>query len=63
MYNSHIYLVIFLFNCVILIGLARTDYKKDQDSERLNFRETCYNFYGTKKMAEMGVFICIYEKL
>ena len=42
---------------------ARTDYKKDQDSERLNFRETYYNFYGTKKMAEMGVFICIYEKL
>ena len=42
---------------------TRTDYKKDQDSERLNFRETNYNFYGTKKMAEMGVFICIYEKL
>ena len=42
--------------------MGRTDYKKDQDSERLNFRETYYNLYGTKKMAEMGVFICIYKK-
>ena len=51
---------LFIYTSIII---SRTDYKKDQDNKCLNFREVGYNVYGMKKLAEMVVIICIYEKL